>query len=260
MSCLHPYRFLFAHGGALCLFSPETSAQQSSPRTTTEYLDSARAVLPTAQGARYRRETEYADSVAATVKTYALATGKLASLQTYGHLRKGVLSGVWEAWHPNGRLESHAEYLNGRRTGEMRTYYPSGQLKRRELYNLKNDFKTSGECFAENGQPVPFFPFEQMPVYPEGDGGPRVIIKAIVRGMVYPKLARKDHCEGRVVVGFNVNAQGEVADVQLKQGLCPLADEAVLASVRKLKRFEPGRRDGLPMPVAFTIPVTFATE
>ncbi|MBF9220390.1 TonB family protein [Hymenobacter ruricola] len=216
------------------------TAQPATPRLKTEYLDSARAVLPSALGARYRRETEYADSVQATVKTYALATDKLASLQTYGHLRKGVLSGVWEEWHPSGQLESHAEYLNGRRTGEMRTYYPSGQLKRREVYNLKNDFKTSSECFAENGQPVPFFPFEQMPVY--------------------PKLTRKDHCEGRVVVGFNVNAEGEVADVQLKQGLCPLADEAVLASVRKLKRFSPGRLDGMPKPVAFTIPVTFAVE
>ncbi|MFD2717723.1 TonB family protein [Hymenobacter monticola] len=245
----------------IALAAAEASAQQPAiPDLKTEYLDSARAVLPTAQGARYRRETEYADSVQAAVKTYALATGKLTSSQMYGHLRKGLLSGVWEEWYPSGQLESHAEYLHGRRTGEMRTYYPSGQLKRREVYNQKNDFKTSGECFAENGLPVPFFPFEQMPVYPEGDGGPRAVIKAVVRGMVYPKLTRKDHCEGQVVVGFNVNAAGEVADVQLKQGLCPLADEAVLASVRKLKRFQPGRRDGVPMPVAYTLPVTFANE
>lgn len=247
-------------GTFVALAATPAAAQQAPSPSKTEYLDSARAVLPTAQGARYRRETEYADSVAATVKTYSLATAKLTSLQSYAHLRKGVASGVWEEWYPSGQLQTHAEYFNGRRTGEMRTYYPSGQLKRREVYNLKNDFITTGECFTESGQPVPFFPFEQMPVYPEGDGGPRAIIKAVVRGMVYPKLARKDHCEGRVLVGFNVNAQGQVADVRLMQGLCPLADEAVLASVRKLKPFKPGRQDGQPVAVAFTIPVTFAIQ
>jgi protein TonB len=253
------HRFYIALVAQCFLLVASASAQQSIPPHKQAFLDSAYRVLPDETGARYRRETEYADSIAATEKIYYL-TGQLSSQRSFSNLRKSVPSGVWEEWYPSGQLHTHAEYLNGRRTGEMRTYYPSGQLKRREVYNQKNDFKTSGECFAENGQPVPFFPFEQIPVYPEGDGGPRAIIKAVVRGMVYPKLARKDHCEGRVVVGFNVNAQGDVADVRLVQGLCPLADEAVLASVRQLKRFKPGMQDGNPVAVAFTLPVTFATQ
>lgn len=87
-------------------------------------------VLPSAVGARYRRETEHADSVAATVKTYYLNTGKLASQQGFANLRKGVPNGVSEWWYPSGQLQMHEQYVHGRRVGELRTYYPSGQLKR----------------------------------------------------------------------------------------------------------------------------------
>ena len=244
---------------ALSLLTTKVAtAQQLIPPHKQAFLDSTHQVLSSETGARYRRETEFADSITATVSTYYLATGKLASRQGFANLRKGVPDGLSESWYPNGQLQMHAEYRQGRRTGELRTYYATGQLKRRELYNLKNDFASTGECFAENGQPVPFYKFEQMPVYPEGDGGPRAIIKAVMRSIVYPKLARKDHCEGRVLVGFNVNAQGDVADVRLIQGLCPLADEAVLKSIRRLKRFKPGMQDGNPVAVAFTIPVAFA--
>ena len=195
--------------------------------------------------------------MAGTVRIYSIATGKLDNQQEYANLRRRIPTGVWETWYPTGQLQTHAEYLNGRRVGELRMYYPGGQLKRREAYNLKSDFVTKGECFAENGQAVPFFPFEQMPVYPEGDGGSRVVIRAIQRGIKYSRIASKDHCAGRVVVGFNVNAQGNVTDIRLVQGLCSLADDAVLESVRRLKPFKPGMQEGKPVAVAYTLPVSF---
>ena len=234
------------------------AAQQTVPPRRVEFLDSAYQVLGSAAGARYRRETEPADSVGGTLKIYNQASGKLVTQQGYAHLRKGVLQGVWENWYPTGQLHMHQEFALGRRVGELRTYYPSGQLKRRETYNLKDDFSSSGECFAENGQAIPFFKYEQMPAYPEGDGGNRVIIRAIQRAVKYPKEAIKANCAGRVVVAFNVTAQGEVADSRVVQGLCPSLDAAVLQAVQQLKRFRPGQQDGLPVSVAFTIPITFA--
>lgn len=244
---------------ALSLLTAKVAtAQQLTPPHRQAFLDSTHQVLPGETGARYRRETEFADSVRATVSTYYIATGKLASRQGFANLRKGVPDGLSEQWYPNGQLQRLEEYRQGRRTGELRTYYSTGQLKRREVYHLEDDFASTGECFAENGQPVPFYKFEQMPVYPEGDGGARVIVRAVQRGIKYPRLVAKDHCAGQVVVAFNVNVTGDVADVRLVQGLCPLADEAVLESIRRLKRFKPGLQDGNPVAVAYTIPVVFA--
>jgi protein TonB len=253
-------RFYVAFAALCLLLASPAAAQQKIPPRKLEFLDSTNQVLPSEVGARYRRETEYSDSVAATVKIYHLATGKLGSQQGFSNLRTGVPSGLSEWWYPSGQLHFHMEYLLGRRTGELRSYYPNGQLKRREVYDLKDDFASTGECFAENGQPVPFYKFEQMPLYSEGDGGSRVIVMAIQRGVKYPRAALKAGCAGKVVVGFNVTSQGEVADIRVVKSVCPAIEEAVLDAVRKLKPFKPGQQDGKPVSVAFTLPVTFAIQ
>lgn len=244
----------------LCLLAAlPAAAQQPQLARKSEFLDSAYHVLPGEAGARYRRETEYTDSVGAVVKTFSLA-GRRVSQQSFSNVRKGVPNGVSEWWYPDGQLRMHQEFRQGQYVGELRTYYPSGQLKRRELFSSTDAFTSAGECFAANGQPVPFTKFEQLPVYPEGDGGNRALIRAVQRGVRYPLSARKEACAGRAVVGFNVTALGEVADIRILQSLCPAVDAAVVEAVRKLKRFRPGMQDGEPVNVGFTVPITFALQ
>ena len=118
----------------LCLsgfFVPAALAQQVVPPLKKEFLDSAYIALPSEKGAYYRRETEYKDSTAAVVRVYFL-NGKLRLTSQYSHLRKGIPDGIHEAWFDNGQLQFHAVYKEGRRDGELRTYYENGQLKRRE--------------------------------------------------------------------------------------------------------------------------------
>lgn len=237
--------------------APAVAQPVVSP-TRHEFLDSTHTVISTAIGARYRRETEYTDSVGGTVKIYYLPSGWLSSQQGFENLRTGKPHGLSEWWYPDGRLHIHEEFEHGKSVGELRLYYPSGQLKRREIFDPNDAFASTGECFAENGQPIPFFKFEEMPKYPEGDGGNRVVIRAIQRGVKYPRAALKDRCAGRAVVGFNVTAEGEVADIRILHSLCPSIDEAVLESVRRLKRFKPGMQDGKPVAVGFTVPITFS--
>ena len=64
------------------------------------------------------------DSLAGTMKTYYL-TGKLASQQESGHVRKSVLTGVSEWWYPSGQLRLHQEFCQGRSVGELRMYFPA---------------------------------------------------------------------------------------------------------------------------------------
>lgn len=242
------------------LWTAPVAAQQIIPPSRHEYLDSTRHVLPGELNARYRRDTEYVDSVGGSEKSYYLPTGRLASQQAFDNLRKRVPHGVSEWWYPGGQLRMHEEFLHGKMVGELRMYYPGGQLKRREIFNPQDDFASSGECFAENGQPIPFFKYEQMPVYSQGDGGSRVIVTAIQRGMKYPRAALKAGCAGRVIVAFNVTAEGEVADIRIVQGVCAAIDEAVMDAVRRLKHFKPGLQDGVPVAVGYTVPVTFAIQ
>ena len=102
--------------------------------------------------------------------------------------------------------------------------------------------------------------YEQMPVYPEGDGGSGVIVRAVMRNLKYPREALKSQRTGRVLVGFVVNGTGEVVDIKLVQGVSPALDGAALYAVQKLKRFRPGMQDGKPVAVSFTVPINFKVQ
>ncbi|GAB3878472.1 hypothetical protein GCM10028824_40470 [Hymenobacter segetis] len=97
---------------------------------------------------------------------------------------------------------------------------------------------------------------EQMPQLP-GGGGNASIINAIQSRVVYPVQAIQQHVEGRVFVSFTVGENGMVRDAKVVKGIGAGCDEAVLAAVQQLPQFNPGRQVGRPVPVRFTVPVTF---
>lgn len=236
----------------------EAAAQQTVPPPKQEFLDSVCTVLPSAAGARYRRETEWRDSTAGEIRVYYL-NGQLQRRQQLEHITKQIPNGLDESFDKNGQLTMHAEFTHSRRTGELRTYYPSGQLKRHEQF-AATGFSNGGECFAPDGTPVPFFAFEIMPRYSEGDGGPQAIIKALMRNFRYPKDALRAKVEGRVLVAFSVTEQGTVTNVHMVQSLFPSVDANAMQAVYQLKRFEPGKQDGRPVKVGYTVPITLRVQ
>lgn len=232
----------------------EAAAQQAVLPLKQEFLDSTFAVLPSAAGAYYRRETEWRDSTAGEVRAYFLSNGQLRSREQLDPIKQRRHHGVSEYFTKSGQLLTHAEFNHGQRTGELVLYYPNGQLKRREHY--ANSLQGSGECFAPDGTAVPFFEFEIMPRYPEGDGGMLAIVRAIAHNFRYPLDARRAGIEGRVLVAFTVTAQGTVDDVKIKQSLYPSIDAEAMRAVTRLKRFTPGQQDGKPVKVSFTAPLS----
>ena len=94
---------------------------------------------------------------------------------------------------------------------------------------------------------------EQMPALP-GGGGMMAIVQQIQQNLVYPGGPRQ---EGKVFVSFVVRADGSISDTNVLKSLGPAYDEAVVSAIRKLPRFVPGRQNGRPVAVNFTVPVTF---
>jgi TonB family protein len=98
---------------------------------------------------------------------------------------------------------------------------------------------------------------EQMPQLP-GGGGQAAIVKTIRQNVEYPKsMTHGNTPKGSVLAQFLVNDKGEVRETKIVKGLNPALDNAVLASIQQLPRFEPGRQNGKPVPVSFTVPITF---
>lgn len=72
----------------------------------------------------------------------------------------------------------------------------------------------------------------------------------------YPEEAVRKQIEGRLVLSFIVNTDGETEDVHVVKSLHPLCDSAAVAALRETQ-FVPGRQDGEVVPVHMHLPVRF---
>ena len=99
---------------------------------------------------------------------------------------------------------------------------------------------------------------EQMPQL-AGGGGNAAIVDFIQKHIAYPQVAAADQRSGRVFVSFIVDSEGSVQAPAIVKGMSPAYDEAVLAAVRQLPRFAPGKQNGKAVAVVFTVPILFAT-
>ncbi len=101
----------------------------------------------------------------------------------------------------------------------------------------------------EEEEPEIFVVVEEMP---ELIGG----LASIQEHIVYPDMAKKAGVEGRVIVQFVVDENGDVQNPQVVRGLGAGLDEVALEAVKKAK-FEPGMQRGQAVKVKMSLPITF---
>ncbi|WP_022824976.1 energy transducer TonB [Hymenobacter norwichensis] len=264
------YLFLLA----LAVVGYSASAQQL-PAKEIQYFDKQHKALPSAEGADYRAEIEYEDSVGGLRRVF-YPSGAKRSVTPFEHFKQGKVNGTAEGWyengqlewrytsvhdkregeavmyHPDGALKSRRQYVAGKRQGEWDLRYPNGQRKRREVY--VNDERMVGECFDEKGQAIVFFEYEMMPTFP---GGPQALLQFIGSHTRYPGKAIRQGIEGKVFVSFVVDTLGQVSNVRVAKSIHSLLDAEAARVVQNLPRFEPGKQDGRPVVVSYTVPIDF---
>jgi periplasmic protein TonB len=98
-------------------------------------------------------------------------------------------------------------------------------------------------------EPEIFVVVERMP---ELIGG----LQSIQGKIKYPEIAILAGIEGRVMVTFVIDEEGNVLNPVVVRGIGGGCDEAAVEAVRKAK-FIPGMQRGRPVRVQFTLPVTF---
>ncbi len=97
-----------------------------------------------------------------------------------------------------------------------------------------------------------FVVVEQPPVLIGG-------IASVQKRIVYPEMARKAGIEGRVVIQFVVNAQGDIVNPRVVRGIGGGCDEAALKALEGAK-FQPGLQRGRPVNVSYSIPISFSLD
>ena len=100
----------------------------------------------------------------------------------------------------------------------------------------------------------PFVVVEEMPMYP---GGESELLKFIAENTQYPEAAKAEKIQGKVIVRFIVNTDGDTEGISVIKGVHPLLDAEAIRVVGMLKGFKPGMQGGKAVPVWYMVPINF---
>ena len=104
-----------------------------------------------------------------------------------------------------------------------------------------------------------FYVVETMPLFNGGDPAPE-FRKYIAQNLKYPKSAAEKGVDGKVIVQFAVNKNGQVVDAVVVRSVDPSLDKEAIRVVNSSPRWTPGENKGEPVTVLFTFPINFVLQ
>lgn len=98
---------------------------------------------------------------------------------------------------------------------------------------------------------------EQNPTFP---GGTAALMSWLSQNIKYPVIAAENGVKGRVIVQFVVEKDGSITDVVVAKSVDPSLDKEAARVIKNMPHWIPGRQNGSPVRVRFTVPVTFTLQ
>lgn len=114
----------------------------------------------------------------------------------------------------------------------------------------------SSEVTAEPENKI-FIAVEQMPEFP---GGQAAMMRFISKHLHYPRSAADKGIGGVVYVGFVIDPQGKVTQVEVLKGIDQALDEEAVRVISKLPDWKPGRQSGRNVSVRYSFPIRYSVE
>lgn len=130
------------------------------------------------------------------------------------------------------------------------------------LENVVTDYSTSEYAVSKPSnnrkyEEKVFDVVEQMPQFP---GGSSAMFEYLATSIKYPEKAEENGIQGRVICTFVVNTDGSISDVKVSKSVDPTLDKEAKRIILEMPKWIPGRQDGKPVKVKYTVPVTFRLQ
>ena len=110
----------------------------------------------------------------------------------------------------------------------------------------------------EASDEVPVFQVvEEMPEFPGGMGE---CLKFLGKNIKYPVEAQKAGVQGKVIVQFVVEKDGNIANPKVVRSIDPDLDGEAIRVISIMPKWKPGMQKGQPVRVKYTVPVTFRLD
>lgn len=134
-----------------------------------------------------------------------------------------------------------------------------GQKEKRPAVPSTQDNRPAGTITTS----VPEVPTEDNSLFkivecmPEFPGGMKGCLDFIQTEMCYSEEAKKAGIQGRVILQFIIEKDGTPTQPRIVRSVHPLLDKEALRIIRQMPKWIPGKQDGKPQRVLYTIPVPF---
>lgn len=118
--------------------------------------------------------------------------------------------------------------------------------------------KTDDNSTAANNKENVYSAAEQMPVYGSGIDN---LMYDLMRTVQYPESAIKENKQGRVVVKFIVNEEGNLSNFEVVRSVSDDLDKEAVDAIKRLPgKWKPGSTDGKNVSVWYLLPVSFKLQ
>ncbi len=146
---------------------------------------------------------------------------------------------------------------DGKRQGLIRNYNAqmlAGEKQRTNMVVVLEAPVPRMDELAQKGTDHVYQVVDEMPQFP---GGNRAMMTYIGQNIKYPAEAVAKGIEGRVVVQFVVNKEGDLQDIKVMKSIDPLLDQEAIRVISSMPKWTPGKLKGEAVNIQYTMPLQF---
>jgi protein TonB len=138
---------------------------------------------------------------------------------------------------------------------QMTADQANSQVSDKEAVEVASNSKE--ELTPEMANSEPFLTVQEMP---EPPGGMPALYKYIAENTHYPAIAEENNIQGKVFVRFCVTSKGTIDQISIFKGVDPALNAEAIRVVKTFPQFKPGKQEGIPVPVWFTVYINFTLK
>lgn len=98
---------------------------------------------------------------------------------------------------------------------------------------------------------------DDMPQFP---GGPSALFNYLSSAIRYPVDAESRGAQGRVLCSFVIEIDGSTSNIKVTKGVDPSLDKEAIRVISHMPKWIPGKKNGIPVRVRYSAPVSFRLQ
>jgi len=102
--------------------------------------------------------------------------------------------------------------------------------------------------------------FSVVEIMPEFPGGEEARMKFLHDNLKYPEELRDSAIAGRVMIGFVVEVDGSITNVEVVRSVHELLDAEAVRVTKLMPNWKPAMQRGKPVRVRFRMPINFTIK